>query len=84
MLMAIRITVWPIIRIRHYWEIRKVVNVHKSAAASSHSFILIRQMAGLISQHWYRLKRESDSTKVHNADIVGTSVVHSPLVPAAL
>jgi len=30
-------------RIRHYWEIRKVVNGHKSAAASSHSFILIHQ-----------------------------------------
>ena len=31
-----------VFRIRHYWEIRKVVNGHKSAAASSHSFILIR------------------------------------------
>ena len=25
-----------VFRIRHYWEIRKVVNGHKSAAASSH------------------------------------------------
>ena len=33
-------------------EIRQVVNGHKSAAASSHSFMLICQMAGLILQHW--------------------------------
>jgi len=38
-----------VFRIRHCWEIWKVVNRHKSAAASSHSFILIRQTAGLIS-----------------------------------
>jgi len=41
-----------VFRIRHYWEILKVVNGHKSAAASSHSFITIHQMAGLISQQW--------------------------------
>jgi len=35
-------------RIRHYWEIRKVINGHKSAAASSHSFTLIRQMAAVV------------------------------------
>ena len=38
-----------VFRIRHFWEIRKVVNGHKSAAAASHSCTLIRQMAGLIS-----------------------------------
>ena len=31
-----------VFQIRHYWEIRKVVNGHKSAA------ILIRQMAALV------------------------------------
>jgi len=31
-----------VFRIRHYWEIPKVVNGHKP----------IRQMAGLISRHW--------------------------------
>ena len=31
-----------VFRLGHYWEIRKVVNGHKSAAVSSHSFILIR------------------------------------------
>jgi len=41
-----------VFRIRYYWEIRKVVNGHESAAASSHSFTLIRQMAGLILRHW--------------------------------
>jgi len=35
-------------RIRHYWEIRKVVNGYKSAAASSYSFILIRRW-----RDWY-------------------------------
>jgi len=34
--------------IHHYREIWKVVNGHKSAAASSHSFILIRQMAAFV------------------------------------
>jgi len=39
-----------VFRIHHYWEIRKVkvVNGHKSAAPSSHSFILIRQMAAVV------------------------------------
>jgi len=37
-----------VFRIRHCWEIRKVVSGHKSAAASSHSFILIRQMATVV------------------------------------
>jgi len=35
--------------IHHYWEIRKAVNGHKPAAASSRSFILISHMVGLIS-----------------------------------
>jgi len=35
-------------RIRHYPQTRKVVNEHKSTAASSHSFILIRQMAAVV------------------------------------
>jgi len=39
-------------RIHHYWEIQKMVNKHKPAATSSHSFIPIHQMAELISQHW--------------------------------
>ena len=38
-----------VFRIRHCWEIRKVVNGDKSAAASSRSFILIHQLAELIS-----------------------------------
>ena len=37
-----------VFRIRHYPQIRKVVNGHKSAAASNHSFILIRQMAAVV------------------------------------
>jgi len=40
-----RLGIGIVSRIRHYWEIRKVVNGHKCAAASSHSFIPIRQMA---------------------------------------
>jgi len=32
-----------VFRIRHYWEIRKVLNGHKYVAASSHSSTLIRQ-----------------------------------------
>jgi len=38
-----------VFRIRHYWEIRKVVNKYKSAAASSHWFILIRQTVTVIT-----------------------------------
>jgi len=37
-----------VFQIRHYWEIQKVVNGHKSAAVSSHSFILIRQMVAVV------------------------------------
>jgi len=37
-----RLDTWIVFRIRHYWEIRKVVDGHKP----------IRQMAGLTSRHW--------------------------------
>jgi len=37
-----RLNTGVIFRIHHYWEIRKVVN--------EHSFILIRQMAALVSR----------------------------------
>jgi len=37
-----------VFRIRHYWEILKVLYDIKSAAVCSHSFILIRQMAAVV------------------------------------
>jgi len=43
-----RLDIGIIFLICHYWKMRKVVNGHKSAAASSHSFILIRQMAAVV------------------------------------
>ena len=46
-----RLDIGTVFQIRHCLELRKVANGHKSAAASSHSFIQIRQIAGLILRH---------------------------------
>jgi len=47
-----RLNTGIVLRICRYWEIRKVVNGHRSADASNHSFILIRQMAAVISNRF--------------------------------
>jgi len=52
-----RLVTGIVFQIRHYWEVRKVVNGHKSTAAFSHSFILIRQMAAVVIIKLYKIAK---------------------------